>query len=123
MQKINVKELAGKFHAYLNCVKSNNLEWKEKHQDSIESMLENLPHGSGLDAGVKFDWDNSSPEKLIFTTSFHHMDDHGVYDGWTDHKVIVTPSFYFGIRVNITGRDRNEIKEYLADLFRETFDY
>lgn len=123
MQKINVRELAGKFHAYLNCVKSNNTEWKDKHAETIEGMLQHLPHGSGLDAGVRFDWENSTPEKLIFTTSFHHMDEHGMYDGWTAHSIIVTPSLYFGIHVKITGRNRNEIKEYLSDLFRETFSH
>lgn len=121
MQKINVRELAGKFHAYLNCVKSNNMEWKEKHRDSINAMLENLPSGSGIDAGTKFDWDKSTPERLIFTFGFHHLNENGYYDGWTEHKAIVTPSLYFGINVNITGRDRNGIKDYLSDLFNETF--
>jgi hypothetical protein len=42
----------------------------------------------------------------------------GFYSGWTDHTVIVRPSFR-GINVRISGRDRNGIKEYLA----ETYDY
>ncbi len=123
MKKINVKDLAGKFNAYLNCIKSNNKEWEEKHEDSINAMLENLPSGSGIDAGTKFDWDKSTPEKLIFTLGFHHMDEGGGYDGWTEHEVIITPSLYFGINIRIAGKDRDGIKEYLSDLFNEVFSY
>ena len=123
MQKINVRDLAGKFHAYLNCVKSNNTEWKDKHEDAIESMLENLPSGSGFDAGTKFDWDNSTSERLVFNTAFHHMDEHGGYDGWTQHRITVTASLFFGIKIGISGKDRNGIKEYMHDVFSEIFSY
>lgn len=121
MQKINVKDLAGKFHAYLNCVKSNNNEWKGKHEDSINAMLENLPSGSGIDAGIKFDWNKSTPEKIVFNFGFHHMNENGYYNGWTDHSLIITASLYFGINIRITGKDRNMIKDYLTDLFHEVF--
>jgi hypothetical protein len=46
------------------------------------------------------------------------MNDGGFYDGWTEHTVVVTPSFR-GINLRISGRDRNQIKEYLY----ETYDY
>lgn len=121
MQKINVRELAGKFHAFQNCVKSNNSEWKDKHEDSINAMLEHLPHGSGIDSGVKFDWQRSTPEKLIFNLEFHYVDENGYYDGWTSHTITITPSLYFGIKINVSGKNRNGVKEYLSDLFHETF--
>lgn len=123
MQKINVRKLAGTFNAFQNCVKSNNVEWKEKHEDSINAMLENLPSGSGIDSGTKFEWELSNPEKLVFSFGFHHMNDAGYYDGWTEHKAIITPSLYFGININITGKNRNMIKDYLTDLFNDTFTY
>lgn len=121
MQKINLRDLAGIFNAYQNCIKSNNTEWKDKHEAKIETMLEALPHGSGIDNGVKFDSQRSTPEKLIFTLGFHHMDENGYYDGWTEHELIVTPSLYFGYYMRITGRDRNEIKSYLRDVFDAIF--
>lgn len=73
------------------------------------------PSGSGLDAGT-FLCEESRGNVLVFCTSFHHMDEHGGYDGWTEHKVVVKPAFY-GIDIRITGRDRNQIKDYLGDLF------
>jgi hypothetical protein len=44
------------------------------------------------------------------------MNDAGYYDGWTDHIVIVSPSFD-GIDIKISGRNRNDIKDYLHDVF------
>jgi hypothetical protein len=76
-----------------------------------------LPSGSGVDRGCKIDLDDSGPEKIVITFGFHHMDEHGSYDGWTDHKAIITPSLHFGFNLRITGKDRNGIKEYLSDLF------
>ena len=79
-------------------------------------MKAQAPRGSGFDAGTTLDIDASNATKLVFITSFHHMDEHGGYDGWTEHKVVVTPAFYdFDTRV--TGRDRNRIKEYIGEVF------
>jgi hypothetical protein len=46
------------------------------------------------------------------------MNEHGMYDGWTRHAITIRPTFD-GIDVRIGGRDRNGIKEYLADVYRE----
>jgi hypothetical protein len=45
------------------------------------------------------------------------MNDNGMYDGWTTHQVIVTPSLAFGFTLKITGRDRNQIKDYLSETY------
>lgn len=121
METINVRNLASKFTAYKNCQKVNNLDWEFKHKDAIELMLYNLPSGSGLDNGVKFDWNNSTSEKLVFTFSYHHLNEDGYYTGWTDHKLVITPSLAFGININITGKDKNGVKEYLTDMFNDIF--
>lgn len=121
MKTINVKELASKLTAYKICQKVNNLDWEFKHKDAIELMLYNLPSGSGLDNGVKFDWNNSNADKLVFTFSYHHLNENGYYEGWTDHKLIITPSLAFGIKMNITGKDKNQVKEYLYDTFNDLF--
>lgn len=118
---INLRLLSSKFQAFKNCVACNNIEWKDKHEDSINDMLELLPSGSGLDAGVKFDWVKSTKDKLFFNFGYHHMDEHGGYDGWTSHELILIPSFAFGYDMRITGKDKNGIKEYLSQLFSEVF--
>lgn len=100
-----------------NCKQSGNDEWYAKHDERLSLLIANhMPSGSGIDSGTELD-PKSTPERLVFNTSFHHMDEGGMYDGWTDHQVIVTASLMFGIDVRITGRNRNDIKEYLGGLF------
>ena len=119
---LNIAQISKIFAAYLNCKKSEkHKEWEGKHEDKLNEIFNNLPSGSGIDSGMKFDWNKSKPEKLIFTFGFHHMDENGGYDGWTDHTLVITPSFSSGYDLRITGKDRNMVKEYLYDLFYELF--
>lgn len=80
--------------------------------DELQSLL---PSGSGFDAGTQIDLERSTPEKIVFNTSFHHMDEAGFYSGWTEHDVTVLPSFVHGLDIRVSGRDRNGIKDYIAE--------
>jgi hypothetical protein len=103
-----------------NCRKSTSDKqaWENRYTDRFNYLEKNfLPSGSGIDCGTKILDDKSSRTKLVFKCSFHHMDEHGGYDGWTEHTVIVTPAFD-GIDVVVKGRNRNEIKDHIADRFR-----
>jgi hypothetical protein len=78
-----------------------------------------LPSGSGFDNGSKLDLSESTPERIVLSTSYHHMNEGGMYDGWSEHTVIVTPSLASGFNLRITGRDRNAIKAYIAECFHD----
>ncbi len=93
-------------------------EWIDKHSARLEELLGEFPSGSGFDKGTKLD-DASTSEKLVFDTAFHHMNENGSYDGWTDHQVIVTASLEMGLSVKVTGRDRNDIKSYISECFHQ----
>jgi hypothetical protein len=88
---------------------------------SIARMMESFPSGSGFDSGTKLD-DSSTGNKLVFTTAYHHMNDGGMYDGWTEHTITAKPDLEIGFRLSITGRDRNGIKEYISDMFNEALE-
>ena len=75
-----------------------------------------LPSGSGFNGGSRLDTDKTTHEKLVFATSFQHMNDHGYYTRWTEHTVTVTPSF-FGLNIKVSGRNHRDIKEYVAECF------
>ena len=112
------QRLASLVGARLNCIAKGNDAYLATHTERIEALVkEHMPSGSGIDSGTKLDLDESTSEKLVFTFGFHHMNDAGVYDGWTDHKAIVTASLQFGFSLRITGRDRNGIKDYLHETF------
>lgn len=118
MARYLYSELASKVCAMRNCEKTGNAEWRDKHEDAIGNLCrEFLPSGSGFDAGSHIDLDASHAEKLVFTTSYHHMNDNGYYDGWTEHTVTVTPSFIGGFNIRVSGRNRNDIKGYIAESF------
>ena len=99
-----------------NCEKSGNTEWQEKWTDHLSKLVANLPSGGGFDAGTTLDEDKSDPTRLVFHTSFHHMNDVGMYDGWTEHVVTIIPTFT-GYDIRVSGRNRGELKDYIADVF------
>ena len=118
MQHTLIQELSDAITARQNCTQSGNTEWFEKWSERIEQLVDMLPSGSGIDNGTKIDLEASHAGKVVLYAPFHHMDENGFYDGWTEHIITVTPSFR-GINLRISGRDRNQIKEYLY----ETYDY
>ncbi len=114
----NFQVIANKLQAIQNCVESNNIEWHDKHLEDLCNIITNGPSGSGIDCGTKLDFDKSNSEKLVFDVAFHHMDEYGYYDGWTNHKITVRPSLLCGFTLTISGRDKNFIKEYLLDTYQ-----
>ena len=110
-----IQDLANTIEARENCVLSGNDDWFNKHKQSIETMMENAPDGGGFDRGTTLD-DKSTYDKVIFNTEYHHMNTDGYYDGWTRHKIVVTPSFN-GMNIKVSGRNKNNIKDYIGDVF------
>lgn len=94
----------------------------EERQKRIEAAL---PSGSGFDVGTRII--KADDSVIVFETEFHHMDENGLYDGWTNHMVVVKASLIFGIDIKVSGRNRNEIKSYITETFNnylvEEFDW
>lgn len=110
-------ELASLVAAIANCKKSGNAEWLERHSDKVRALVkEHMPSGGGFDCGTTFDFDKSTPERLVFHTGFHHMTE-GMYDGWTNHAVTVRPSLSSNFVLSVSGKNRNMIKDYIAETF------
>jgi hypothetical protein len=117
MKTTLVKQIAQTVEARQNCIKSNN-PWADKHKEILNQLNDLLPSGSGIDNGTKIDIETSKPDRLVFNFSYHHMNEGGYYDGWTHHELIVTPSLVHGFNLRITGRDRNQTKEYLYEVYQ-----
>ena len=114
------RHFASSLNALSNCIARNNGEWEIKHESNLIYLAkEFMPSGSGVDNGTKIDIDAclKNPKRLVFTCGFHHMNDCGFYYGWTEHQIIVTASLQFEFDLRITGRDRNQIKEHLHEIF------
>lgn len=92
--------------------------WYEIARRQLKYLKDQLPSGSGFDSGTRFNTDASKlGVVLVFNTAFHHMNEGGFYDGWTEHTVKVRADLEYGIEIIVGGRNRNEIKEYIADEF------
>lgn len=112
------QRLASLVQARHNCLVSDNVEWRDKHEETILNLVkEHMPSGSGWDCGTEILLSASTGEKLVFKGSYHHMDQHGGYNGWTEHHLAITPSLANGFDLKVSGRNRNDIKEHLSDLF------
>lgn len=101
------------------------LDLKAAIEDELQRLVkEHMPSGSGFDSGTtlctgecfKAGDPRPGPSRLVFETSFHHMNDIGYYTCWTEHKVYVTPAF-IGFDLNVTGRNKNGIKDYIGETF------
>jgi hypothetical protein len=104
--------------ARLNCRSHGNAEWAQRHTDTIKRIAKDLlPSGSGVDCGTTVDLECSIGDRIVLHTSYHHMDDDGGYDGWTEHIITIRPSFLGNLTLSISGKNRNDIKEYLHDLY------
>ena len=100
-------------------------QWRERREKELKALMDELPSGDGWDLGTKLNEEktrigaNSDCERIVFYGEFHHMDENGFYDRWTNHTIVVTPSLRWGFELRVTGKDRNQIKDYLDDLFHE----
>lgn len=112
------RKLASLVGAMNNCRKTGNTEWLERHSETMQRLVkDHMPSGSGVDNGTTLLEEEQEPNKLIFHLNYHHMNDAGYYTGYTDHRVIVTPDLFSGIELEITGPNRNDIKDFLYDLY------
>lgn len=99
-----------------NTCKHNNQQWMSKTEDLINQIMDTAPSGSGVDNGTQIRMEQCKPDKLVFDTAYHHMNEHGYYDGWTHHQVIIRPTFG-GFTLKVTGRDKRDIKDYLGEMY------
>jgi len=107
------QELSSILNALTRCTDDHT----HAYYSTLQWMEEQFyPSGGGFDDGTTLDCNRSTAEKLVFDTSFHHMNKYGFYDGWTYHTVIVRPQFV-GFKITISGRDRNDIKDDIFELF------
>lgn len=110
--------------AHKNCAATNNIDWVDKHEDTLQNIEKTLlPSGSGFDAGTKIS--SVDYEKLVLESSYHLMDTHGNYCGWIDFKIVVKPVLFGGISVKAIGKfaaiEKTAYGSGTRDYIEETF--
>lgn len=116
------QKIAKLLEARRNCGASANHEWFDIHTGKIEEIVKTLfPSGSGFDEGTKIEFNKTRKDRVVFVTGFHHMVE-GTYDGWTHHSIVITPSLAHGFDIRVTGNNRRDIKDYIAEIFNDVLD-
>ena len=101
-------------------IEKGNLVFSDTFDNRIDEYMDGAPSGAGWNEGTKLgEWNGRT---IVFFGSFHHMDEYGGYDGWTEHIIKVKPSLAYGFDLTISGKNRNEIKDYLAEMFSTWLD-
>ena len=100
--------------------------YRTNAEEAVERIMASAPSGSGIDSGTKLlDSVMAKPSKdygrmasaIRLQADYHHINEGGYYDGWTEHTIIIRPSLEYGFTMRITGRDRNQIKDYLHEIY------
>ena len=90
-------------------------KFAEQAENRQARILAMLPSGSGFDNGTSII--AADAQKIVFETAFHHMDEHGSYCGWTNHRVTVRASMTIEIELHVSGPNKRGIKDYIAEVF------
>jgi hypothetical protein len=93
---------------------------RNRWQDKIDAIMATAPSGSGFDSGTTLQ--SADEKRLVFATAYHHMNEHGFYDGWTHHRVTATADLMHGFVLAIKGRNKREIRDYIEDTFGNWLD-
>lgn len=88
--------------------------------DVLEFILQAyLPSRQGFEGGTDINARESrTSSRIVFSTTYRHVDANGEVYRCTNHKVIVKPAFG-GISVSVTGEDINNVKKYIAKIFQD----
>lgn len=115
-----IREISSLLQAIENCKESENNEWEARHRQALDSIAGILPSDSGFDSGSKVS-DESTPERVVIETSFHHMDECGSYTYWSTFSVIITASLLYGLSIDLDGLEEGDESDQLADHVHQVF--
>lgn len=89
-----------------------------KRAKELALLKELLPNGNGFREreGLAVILLESTKKRIVIETTYWHKNNS---DEVTSHQVIITPSFEDEINIRITGKNEDNVKEYLHNIFRE----
>jgi hypothetical protein len=96
-------------------------EWKQNWNDRLDQIERDLlPNGSGFDTRPKIHRQlyNRSKDTFKIDFEFHHMNDIGMYDGWTIHTISVKADLINELHCTINGPNKRGCKEYFYDVYQ-----
>ena len=109
------REIASAYAHMIGAENVNNVYWHQRASDRLQRAIDELPSGSGIDSGFELDLLKTNKDKIVISFGFHHMNQDGYYTEWSHHTMVITPD-WSGCDIRITGKNRNNIKDYLYEI-------
>ena len=81
--------------------------------EELKELQKYLPIVKGIEKSVILL--KSTENRIVIDTAYWHE----LLQEWTDHQIVVTPSFEGEINVRVTGKNVENIKSHLNHIFRE----
>jgi hypothetical protein len=75
-----------------------------------------LPKDNGFDSGTLLVIANSTPERLVFDTAYHHKAE-GKISVWSEHRITALPSLQHRFTLHIAGQNENNFNEEIGEIF------
>lgn len=88
-------------------------------REELVMLQELLPIGNGINYGCVISLKKSTEKRIVIYTAYWHPNDSYETSRWTHHQIVITPSFEREINIRVTGKNVDNIKEYLQEVFRE----
>lgn len=117
------QEIANRLVSMRSCMESGNLEWLDRHSAALDRLARDfLPSGSGFDVGTSLEVEDSDGHnKLVFTTSYHRLNEAGMYVGWYNYHITVTPDLALGFNIRVRGSKQKKLNHNERDYVEELF--
>jgi hypothetical protein len=92
-----------------------------KRAKELSLLQELLPNGNGIreHEGLAVILLESTKKRIVIETTYWPPHDSYETTRRTVHQLVITPSFEGEINIRVTGKNENNVKEYLQDIFRE----
>lgn len=118
------KQIMTTLRAYRACRDGfGHKDWTAKHLDRLRELMTLLPSGSGFDTGTQIEQDDNNDDRIVLKTSYHHMNEHGFYRGWSEHTIIVKPDLVHDFELRIVTHTTKGLgvdqswRDYAAEVF------
>ncbi|MFY7937382.1 MAG: hypothetical protein ACOVOQ_08395 [Flavobacterium sp.] len=113
------KEIArvlGQKNKSLNVIEKELTLFKEVLPIRLNPVIKD---GNRIEAGCVISL-KSTKKRIVIDTLYWHTNDSDETSRCTAHQVVITPSFEDEINIRITGKNEDNVKEYLHNIFRES---
>ena len=99
-----------------------NESYKDDAEKELKKLIDELPHGSGINYDYHIDESSIPNRKIEFSNIFDVMDENGMYATRISFRVVIIANLMYGFDIAVLGRfgKYQDIREYLLELYSDS---